>query len=104
MTTNNSFTLDDIIAAAEAKYGHTEVAGVILQNPMRLPKEKREEFAKMRDRLGEEDEASVLENMLRMVAKPGTGIEGLIEQCGHDLALLMTIFTKYSEGTQVGEA
>ena len=104
MSTNKSFSLDDIKAAADAQYGHTEVAGVILQNPMRLSKEQREEFSNMRDRLGEEDAADVLKGMLRMVAKEGTGVEGLIEQCGDDLALLMTIFTKYSEGTQAGEA
>jgi len=42
--------------------------------------------------------------MLRMVAKPGTGIEGLIEQCDGDAGVLMAIFQKYSEGTQAGEA
>lgn len=103
--TNNSFTLDDIIAAADAQYGHTEVAGVILQNPMRLTREQRAEFAGMRDKLSEADDAAdVLKEMLTMVAKPGTGVESLLEKAGDDLAVLMTIFTKYSEGTQAGEA
>lgn len=101
----SSFSLDDIRKAADAQYGHTEVAGVILQNPMRLSKEARMEFGKMREKVSEADDASdVLREMLTMVAKPGTGIDKLLEEVGDDMALLMTIFTKYSEGAQVGEA
>jgi len=102
---SQSFSLDDIRAAAEAQYGHTEVAGATLQNVMRLSREKRIEFSKMREKLDEAEDASdVLEEMLRMVAVPGKAIDDLIEACAGDLGMLMTVFTRYSEGTQVGEA
>jgi hypothetical protein len=107
------FSLDDIRAAADAKYGSTDIqvdekTTVSLLNPLRLPKEKRDELAKLQDRLDSDDEGvdqeQVLADAIRLVADNGRKVDILLKAVGGDLALLAQIFETYGKGAQVGEA
>ena len=102
----NSFSLDDIRAAADKKYGHTELAGVVLLNPIRLSKAKRDELSATQDKLKAEDvdQVAVLEDLLRVVAKDPSAVEGLIIELGGDLGQLMAAFEFYTQETEAGEA
>lgn len=105
-----SYTLDDIRAAAEAKYGATEInfgSDICrLLNPLRLPKEKRAELLKFQDQLDGEDadQEEVLGQAIRLVAESQPAANKLLKAVGSDLALLAQIFETYGKGTQVGEA
>ncbi|MEU8133236.1 phage tail assembly protein [Streptodolium elevatio] len=108
-----TFTLDAIRQAADAKYGSTDIdlgdgTTVILRNPLRLSKEERTELASLQDNLDTEDEgvdqADVLADAIRLVAKDKRPVEKLIKLIDGDLALLAQVFESYSAGTQVGEA
>ncbi|MEU6572289.1 phage tail assembly protein [Streptomyces sp. NPDC046805] len=105
------FSLDNIRAAAEAKYGSTDIElgdGFVarLLNPLRLPKEKRAELLKIQEKLDgdDADQEQVLADAIRLVAENDTAGEKLLDAVGSDLAVLAQIFASYSEGTQVGEA
>lgn len=108
----NTFTLDDIRKAAEAKYGATEVdlgdgqESVRLVNVLRLPKEKRDRLIAAQKQLqdDEADQEAILRDMLRLVAETDAQASRLLDVIGDDLAVLLTVFTQYSEGTQLGEA
>lgn len=105
-----TFSLDDIRAAADAKYGSTDIqldekTTVVLRNPLRLSKAERDELAKLQGSLdGDSDQSEVLGNALRLVAKDKKIAEKLIDTVGDDLALLAQLFATYSKGTQAGEA
>jgi len=106
-----NFTLDDIRAAAEAKYGSTEIEladGTVckLINPLRLPKLKRDELTKIGDKLeGEDvDQAEVFADAIRLASDNALAAEKLIDACGGDLAILAQVFEAYTKGAQVGEA
>ncbi|ATI18800.1 tail assembly chaperone [Streptomyces phage Diane] len=105
-----TFSLDSIRAAAEAKYGSTDIElgdgfTTRLLNPLRLPKEKRAELLKIQDKLdGSDDQEAVLAEAIHLVAENETAASKLLEAVGSDLALLAQIFATYSEGAQVGEA
>lgn len=106
-----SFTLDDIRAAAEAKYGSTDVdlgdgRVMVLTNPLRLPKERRDALT-VKQKQGEDDGADqgdVMRDALRIVTSTPANAERFIEIAGEDLAMLATVFASYTEGSQVGEA
>jgi hypothetical protein len=108
-----SFSLDDIRAAADAKYSSTDIevddkTTVALLNPLRLPKEKRDELAKIQDRMDAEgedvDQEALLSDAIRLVADHPKKAEILLTAVGGDLAILAQIFETYGKGAQVGEA
>ena len=115
---SNAFTLDDIRAATEAKYGSTDIdlgGGdvVRLLNPLRLPKVRRDRMTELQESftpkddapdVTEEQQAETLREILRTVAEGEGPVTRLIDLAGEDLALLMTVFDKYVSGAQVGEA
>jgi len=108
---SKSMNLDDIRAAAEAKYGDLPItmAGgktVKLLNALRLPKVKRDALAKMQENLDAEgaDQAEVLRDVIRTVADSKAGADALIKEVGDDLAVLAEIFSEYGKGTKLGEA
>ncbi|WP_327292443.1 phage tail assembly protein [Streptomyces sp. NBC_01198] len=106
-----AFSLDDIRAAAEAKYGSTDIdlGGeniVRLLNPLRLAKAARARLVAIQDELGEDDadqEALLSEALVLVAETPGKG-KALLKAVGDDLAVLASLFERYSEGTQAGEA
>lgn len=106
-----NFTLDDIRAAADKKYGSMKIDlgddGIVeLLNPLRLPKEKRDALGKIGERMEAEDadQEAIFGDALRLAAKVQAPCEALIEQIGGDLGVLAQLFEDYSNGTQVGEA
>ena len=110
-----SFSLDDIKAAAEKQYGHTDIElgegkTLRLVNALRLPKEKRKELMALQDRLSSDDESvevdqeEELRNALRLVAEDKALVEELITTVGDDLAVLITLFKEYAGETELGEA
>lgn len=101
-----TFTLDDIRAAADKKYGHTEIGDVVLLNPLRLPKAKRDELISLQDKLGEDDadQEKLLADAIRLVAQNEKKADELLDEISEDLAMLVTVFEKYSGESQVGEA
>ncbi|MCM8548823.1 phage tail assembly protein [Streptomyces sp. STCH 565 A] len=107
-----TFSLDDIRAAADAKYGSTDIqldekTTVVLRNPLRLSKDERDSLAGLQDKLDGDndlDQGDVLADAIRLVAKDKKVAEKLIEQVAGDLAVLASIFETYTKGTQAGEA
>lgn len=108
-----SYTLDDIRAAADAKYGSTDIeldekTTVHLLNPLRLPKDKRAELMRIQDVLDKDgsdvDQEEALTNALRLVADHPKKADALIKAVDGDLAVLASIFETYVKGTQAGEA
>ncbi|MEU9605459.1 phage tail assembly protein [Streptomyces sp. NPDC048057] len=106
-----SFSLDDIRAAADAKYGSTDIevdekTTVHLLNPLRLPKGKRKELEAIQERMDADDadqEALLAEAIVLVSDHPKKG-EALIKAVAGDLAVLAEIFETYGKGAQVGEA
>jgi hypothetical protein len=114
------FTLDDIRAAAEAKYGATEItdgAEVIarLVNPLRLSSVKRaalkaaqEGLNAAQDREGGEDSTDVviahLRDAIRAVAETEAQAARLLSLAGDDAAVLVSIFETYNKHEALPEA
>ncbi|MGW8743553.1 phage tail assembly protein [Streptomyces sp. NPDC055794] len=105
-----SFSLDDIRAAAERKYGSTDITfgdeKVRLLNPLRLSKTRREALAKLQDQMGKDDvdQADALADAIRTIAESDQAAEKLLTAVDMDLAILAEIFGHYGESTQAGEA
>ncbi|MGI5530153.1 phage tail assembly protein [Streptomyces syringium] len=105
-----SYSLDDIRAAAEARYGSTDITlgdeTVRLLNPLRLPKEKRLELSALQDRMGDEDadQEALLSEAIRLVADTPQSADRLLTAVNGDLGVLAELFERYGRGTQVGEA
>ncbi|MEU5433820.1 phage tail assembly protein [Streptomyces sp. NPDC020719] len=105
-----SFSLDDIRAAAEARYGSTDIElggeTVRLLNPLRLTKAKRDKLTTLQDRMGEDDadQEQLLSDAISLVAESTAGAEALLSTIDGDLAVLVEIFDRYGRSTQVGEA
>ncbi len=106
----STFTLDDIRAAADAKYGSTDIdlgdRVVKLLNPLRLPKTNRNKLREVQDQLGAEDadQEQLLADALALVAESPAAAKRLLTELGGDLGLLVEVFGRYTEGTQAGEA
>ncbi|MGW8630607.1 phage tail assembly protein [Streptomyces sp. NPDC055793] len=106
------FTLDNIRAAADAKYGSTDIevdekTTVHLLNPLRLPKEKRTKLVALQDAMdaeGDVDQEELFSEAIRLVADHPKKAEALLTAVGGDLAVLAQIFETYGKGTQAGEA
>ena len=106
-----NFSLDDIRAAAEKKFGSLDVSlsdgrSVRLVNALQLPKEKRERLFALQAELGEDnaDQEALLCDSLRVVATDGEAVEQLIREVDGNLALLIEIFSSYNKDTEAGEA
>lgn len=107
----STITLDDIRAAAEARYGSTDIDlgnGLIVRllNPLRLSKTNRAGLSSLQEKLSADgaDQELLLTEALRMVAETPGKAEILIDAIGGDLAVLAQVFSAYTEGTQAGEA
>lgn len=110
----SSFTLDDIRAAADAKYAATEIVvdadtTVRLINPLRLAKADRAVLLGIQGDLqgqdGEDvDQAAVFAKAIRTVAENKASADKLISAIGGDLAILSEVFSAYTQKASVGEA
>jgi hypothetical protein len=108
---SNTFTLDDIRAAAEAKYGSTDIklsdgSTCRLLNPLRLEKKKREALMAKQNELESEDadQEQILAESLLLVAESVKYGKQLLKELDGDLTMLATVFEKFNEATQLGEA
>ncbi|MER6314623.1 phage tail assembly protein [Streptomyces sp. NPDC001581] len=105
-----SYSLDAIRAAAEARYGSTDIEldgdTVRLLNPLRLRKEKRAELTQLQDHMSGEDadQEELLSQAIRLVAEHPKAADKLLTEINGDLAVLAEIFDAYGRGTQAGEA
>lgn len=104
-----SFTLDDIRAAAEAKYGSTDITlsdgfEVKLVNPLRLSKERRDKLTSIQTEDENVDQEEMLSEAIRLVAEKPVQAERLLEEVAGDLTILAEIFSNYTKSAQVGEA
>ncbi|MFF3017116.1 phage tail assembly protein [Streptomyces sp. NPDC057939] len=105
-----SYSLDAIRAAAEARYGSTDIEldgdTVRLLNPLRLRKEKRTELTQLQDHMSGEDadQEELLSQAIRLVAEHPKAADKLLTAINGDLAVLAEIFDRYGKGTQAGEA
>lgn len=98
-----SFTLEDIQSAADKKYGPLIIeipsGPVELVNPLRLPKEKRDQLNKL-DAIEDPDEK--LAAAIRLAATPADAKRLLAAVT--DLATLAEIVVMWTSAAQVGEA
>ncbi|MEU7570332.1 phage tail assembly protein [Micromonospora sp. NPDC049240] len=107
---SNTVSLDDIRAAAEAKYGSLDIPlgslTVRLLNPLRLSKKNRDALTSVQNRLDEDgaDQEVLLREALTVIAEHPTQAKALLKEIGEDLAVMATIFERYAAGTQAGEA
>lgn len=103
--------LDDIRAAAEAKYGSLDIElsdgkTVRLLNPLRLPKEKRDAMVLLQENAKGDgvDQVEVMTEMIRLAAETKGGADLLLKAAGGDLTVLAEIVAEYGKQTRVGEA
>ena len=105
--TTNMFTVEDLIAEADAKHPHMEIDGVTLRNLLWLPPKQREEFKKFQEKSTEDDSLSVMDLGRKIVAltvedpKEAKRLLGLIPD---RVAVWQAFVDKYFEVTQAGEA
>jgi len=106
-----TFSLDDIRAAADAKYGSLDIPfgddqTCRLLNPLRMPKADRDALIAKQEELGDEkaDQEALLAECIMLIGEHKPTTEALLKTINGDLAVLMTIFEAYNEGSQVGEA
>jgi hypothetical protein len=106
----SQFTLDDIRAAAEKKYGNVDISfdgnTVTLLNPLRLDHAKRAALSALQDELNDSDgdQAELLRKGILLVAQNAEYGQRLIDTIGEDLTVLAQVFASYGEGVQAGEA
>ena len=107
---SNTFTLDDIRTAAEAKYGSTDIqlgdgSTCKLLNPLRLPKDKRTELVALQEAQSEDgaDTEELLAQTLVLVADNAKVANKLIKEIGGDLTVLAEIFERFKQPGIVGE-
>ncbi|WP_329793884.1 phage tail assembly protein [Lentzea sp. DG1S-22] len=111
----SSFSLDDIRAAADRKYGSTDITlgkeTVRLLNPLRMKKAQRNKLIGIQKQMETEageaedvDQVAVFQEALRIVAQTPAQAKLLIDSIGDDLGVLAEVFERYTEGQSVGEA
>lgn len=107
----SNFSLADIRAAADKKYGSTNIdladgTPVELRNPLKLSKDERKKLANFQEDVDGEDadQADALEDAIRLVARDKGLAERLVEEIDHDLTVLVEVFELYGNETQAGEA
>lgn len=123
------FTLADIQAAADAKFGDCRIAlggneEVILRNGLRMPKEERRELTGLQKRLDalqsddeeiqqselmpDEDQADAMTRLIRdilsLVAADKATVTTMLSRIGDDLPTLLQVLTEYGQVAQPGEA
>lgn len=107
---DNTFSLDSIREAVNAKYANTRIEGgdyhVLLVNALQLPKEKRDALSSIQDEMEKDDadQVQIFGNAIRTVATSEEHADRLLSEVGDNLAFLVEIFSRYSGSTQVGEA
>jgi hypothetical protein len=106
-----SFKLDDIRAAADRKYGSTDIdlgngRTLVMRNALRLDKKTRDQLTAMQESMEakDADHVAILGECIRMVATHAPDADELLNLIDGDLAILMEIFESYTKGTEVGEA
>lgn len=115
----SNFTLDGIREVADKKYAATNIrvddeTTVVLLNPLRLEKAKRDELMNLQSKLedsgkdendGENvDQVEIFRDCFRTVATNTDACNKMLDQVGDDLAVLSELFSVYGDGLQVGEA
>lgn len=111
---SQTFDLDSIREAAEKKYGNVTITfgddSVRFLNPMRMSKERRAKLVALQDQLDaafkdeDGDQGALLADGIRIIADDDKAADRLLAQVGNDLTILASLFEKYTEGTQAGEA
>lgn len=111
---SNHFSLDDIRAAAEAKYGSLRIDldpnGKYLEllNPLKLDKGKRAELMALQkntnDEDATEDQEETFSEMIRVAASNRDIAEEFLGMVGGDLTVLAEVLERYGKLVQVGEA
>lgn len=117
-----SFTLDDIISAAEKKYGSYDIDHgdevLHLRNVLKLSKAERKQLAELQGKLtaneinenadkseeDEIDEEKVLEDIVLLLAHNKALGKAVIKDINHRLDVLLHIYLSWNEGTEQGEA
>lgn len=122
-----TFTLDDIRAAADAQYGSLDIPlsakkndVVRLLNPLRMSDTQRKALQGIQNRINEigkdeegnetptedaiAEQTDLIKEMLLTVAENRIAGQKLLDVLNGDLAALMVVFERYTEGTQAGEA
>lgn len=123
------FTLADIQAAADAKFGDCRIAlggdeTVVLRNGLRMPKEERRELTALQKRLDalqsddddvqasemrpDEDQADAMTRLVRdilsLVADDKAAATTMLSRIGDNLPTLLQVLTEYGQVAQPGEA
>ena len=109
---STQITLDDIRAAAEAKYGSYVIVEdghkIELRNVMRLSADARDRISALQDEMQGEDlqrpQEEILAEFLAILCATEGQAKKLTEAVGGDLAIMSIIFDGYTEATQLGEA
>lgn len=118
-----SFTLDDIITAAEKKYGSYDIEHgeetLHLRNVLKLSKAERKELAALQTKLTtneinenadksedeeEIDEEKILKDIIKLLAHNKTLATAVLKSIGDRLDVLLHIYISWNEGTEAGEA
>lgn len=104
------YTLDDIRAAAEAKFGSTDIlvgdTTCKLVNALQLPKERRDQLMAIQHELDAEnaDQEAIISNAIRVIAESPHQADVLLGAIGGNLAMMVEVFNRYSSQSEVGEA
>lgn len=102
-----SFTLDDIRAAADAKYGSTDIPfgdeTLVLRNPLRLSKEERKALTSIQESEDADAEDSMIE-ALTIAAADKAVAKRFLKEVNGDAGVLAVVFEKYTGEAQTGEA
>lgn len=104
-----SFTLDDIRAAADAKYGSTDIEFgsdvLVLRNALKLSKEERKELMATQDKINDgADQDDLVIEALKLVAADKAVAQKFLDLVAGDMTVLSEVFSRYTQGTQAGEA
>lgn len=108
-------TLDDIRAAAEAKYGSFDIElgegrTLIMRNPLRLTKAERAELGDLQSDVNKDDETEsadqeeVFAKIITLVAANKATAEEFLAAVGDDLTVLVETIQGYQKAAQMGEA
>jgi hypothetical protein len=107
-------SLDELRQSVQAKYKPYEVdlgGGdvVLLEQALRLPKERRAEMRAAQDRMSgddasEDDLVAAMGDILRAAASDRGAADRMLAAIGDDLAVLKEILEGYGKASQLGEA
>lgn len=105
-------TLDDIRAAAEAKYGSYDIdlgdgRTLVMRNPLRLNKDERAQLTALQTTTDEDvevDQEQGFADIIRLVAAHKGTADEFLGAVGDDLVILVETIQGYQKACQVGEA